>query len=198
MAGIAAGRSGVAYGANIISIMVTSYVNNEEECRGQSPCLLARSSDVVAHWSHVYDLRWCIQHRRSQRQSCNRWLRELLRDAEIQEMKDAMSLLRSVNIATIVASGNESLTNALGYPACISSAVSVGATGDGSADDAPLDSRLATFQQRSVLEFTRAWQAYNFLSRPAEESRRLRDFSGGGARVRAHGLCSNKRSRPPL
>jgi subtilisin family serine protease len=57
IAGIAAGRTGVAYGANIISIREMSFVDDSEECRGQAPCLLARSSDVISALSRVYELR---------------------------------------------------------------------------------------------------------------------------------------------
>src|SRR5207302_8581354 len=46
--------------------------------------------------------------------------------------------LRAAKIATVVASGNNGFTNALSSPACISTAVSVGSTGDGSGDT-PLD-----------------------------------------------------------
>ncbi len=42
--------------------------------------------------------------------------------------KTAIDLLISLGIATVAAAGNEGLTNALSAPACISSAISVGAT----------------------------------------------------------------------
>jgi subtilisin family serine protease len=47
-------------------------------------------------------------------------------------MKPAIDNLRSVGIASIAASGNNGYTNALATPACISTAVSVGCTEDGS------------------------------------------------------------------
>jgi len=47
IAGIAAGRAGVAYDANIISIQVMSFVIDSEACRGQAPCLLSKSSDMI-------------------------------------------------------------------------------------------------------------------------------------------------------
>jgi len=46
-------------------------------------------------------------------------------------LKGIIDQLRSVGIATVIASGNEGYTDAIGSPACISSAISVGATGDG-------------------------------------------------------------------
>jgi subtilisin family serine protease len=124
VAGIAAGRSGVAYGANLISIKVTSSVtDNSEDCRGPASCLLARSSDVVRALEYVYDLRTVYNNNiavanvslaiNGHQGHCD----DL--SAETQAMADIMSQLRSVNIATVVAAGNERFTNALSYPACI-------------------------------------------------------------------------------
>jgi hypothetical protein len=49
-------------------------------------------------------------------------------DAAHGARKDAIDLLRSVGIATVVASGNNGFVDALTAPACISSAISVGST----------------------------------------------------------------------
>src|SRR5262249_30352551 len=57
IAGIAAGRGGVAYNANVISIQVMSFVTDSEACRGQAPCLLSKRSDVIMALKRVYDLR---------------------------------------------------------------------------------------------------------------------------------------------
>jgi MYXO-CTERM domain-containing protein len=46
-------------------------------------------------------------------------------------VKTAIDNLRSVNVATVIASGNSGHTNAIASPGCISSAVTVGATGTG-------------------------------------------------------------------
>jgi subtilisin len=140
MAGIAAGRTGVAYGANIISIQVMSLVNDPGACREQASCLLARTSDVISALNRVYEL-----------QTTNTFDIAAVNislagdtsmshcDAEHQPMKEIIDLLRSVNIATVVAAGNEFLADALSYPACISSAVSVGAAGDGSDINTPVN-----------------------------------------------------------
>jgi subtilisin len=160
VAGIAAGRSGVAYGANLISIKVTSSVtDNSEDCRGPASCLLARSSDVVRALEYVYDLRTVYNNNiavanvslaiNGHQGHCD----DL--SAETQAMADIMSQLRSVNIATVVAAGNERFTNALSYPACISSAVSVGATGDGSDINSPLD---------AVMDFSNSAPILNLLA----------------------------------
>jgi subtilisin len=134
-AGIAAGRSGVAKDANLISIQVMSLVTDPEACRGQASCLLSRTSDVILALNRVYALRTSHEIAAvnislaidGYTSPC---------DLEFQPLKDAIDLLRTVNIATVIPSGNEFFKDALGYPACISSAVSVGATGDGSGSTA--------------------------------------------------------------
>jgi len=138
IAGIAAGRAGVAKDANIISIQVMSFVNNFDECRGQASCLLSRTSDVISALNRVYDLRGAYDIAAVNVSLSSDGYTSYC-DADFQPMKEAIDLLRSVKIATVIASGNELFTNALGYPACISSAVSVGSTGDGSASNAPVD-----------------------------------------------------------
>jgi subtilisin family serine protease len=53
-------------------------------------------------------------------------------DSTQPSAKAAIDNLRSLGIATIIASGNEGFTDSISSPGCISSAVSVGSTGDGS------------------------------------------------------------------
>jgi hypothetical protein len=115
-----------------------SFVNDSEACRGQAPCLLARSSDVISALGRVYELRATYDIAAVNVSLAIDGYTSYC-DADFQPMKEAIDLLRSVNVATVVASGNEFFTDALGYPACISSAVSVGATGDGSDSATPLD-----------------------------------------------------------
>jgi len=138
IAGIAAGRSGAAYTTNIISIQVMSLVNDSDACRGQASCLLSRTSDVISALNRVYDLRVTYDIAAVNISLASDGYTSHC-DAEFQPMKDAIGQLRSVKIATVVASGNEFLTDSLSYPACISSAVSVGATGDGSDSNATAD-----------------------------------------------------------
>ena len=49
-------------------------------------------------------------------------------DAAFASIKTAIDNLRSVNIATAIASGNTGFTNAVSFPACISTALTIGAT----------------------------------------------------------------------
>src|SRR5208283_4148967 len=51
-------------------------------------------------------------------------------NCDYYSIKPAIDQLRNVGIATVVASGNGSSSNSISYPACVSTAVSVGATDD--------------------------------------------------------------------
>jgi subtilisin len=138
IAGIAAGRSGVAINANVISIQVMSYVvDNPDEC-GFGNCLRSLTSDVMDALQHVYD------NLRTPPYDIATVNISLVTDitgeytspcdlGDGAPLKAKIDQLKSVGIATVVAAGNDGFTNALGYPACISTAVSVGAVGDGGA-----------------------------------------------------------------
>jgi subtilisin family serine protease len=136
IAGIAAGRKGVAIGANIISIQVMSYVtDNPDEC-GFGSCLRARTSDVMLALQHVFDIRaqyGVAAVNISQVTDIVGQYTSPCDEGDGAPLKTKIDQLRSVGIATIVAAGNDGFNNALGYPACISTAVSVGAVGDGGA-----------------------------------------------------------------
>jgi subtilisin family serine protease len=64
-------------------------------------------------------------------------------DADNASRKAAIDNLRSIDIATVAASGNDGYTGYIGAPACISSAISVGASDDN--DQIPFFSNIATF-----------------------------------------------------
>src|SRR5215813_1311333 len=144
IAGIAAGRAGVAYGANVISIKVMSRVDDSEACRGQAPCLLSKSSDMIKALNRVFEL-GAVYNYRIAAANISLAASDVIDlfpshcDSELAGMTDAINQLRSVNIATVVASGNDASPDAIMFPACISSAVSVGATSDGSDPSAPND-----------------------------------------------------------
>lgn len=138
IAGIAAGGAGVAYNARLISIQVMSLVTDQEACRGQERCLLSRTSDVINALNRVYDLRATFDIAAVNISLASDGYASHC-DDEFQPMRDAIELLKSVGIASVIAAGNDFLTDSIGYPACISSAISVGATGDGSASDATAD-----------------------------------------------------------
>jgi len=136
VAGIAAGDDGVgpdfgvARGAEIVSIQVFSRF--EDFCFG--PCALSYVSDQVKALERVYLLAGELDVAAVNmsisgevyfdRASC---------DAGNLSRKAAIDNLRSIDVATVIAAGNGGWWGAISAPACISSAVSVGATNDSDA-----------------------------------------------------------------
>jgi hypothetical protein len=136
VAGIAAGTgasfSGVAKNANLIAIQVFSRFSNQSDCgTAPAPCARTFTSDYIKGLERVLTLSGSISIA-----SANMSLGggQFTSNCDVAQAatKTAIDNLRSVGIATVIASGNDGFTNALGSPACISSAVSVGSTGDGS------------------------------------------------------------------
>ncbi len=143
IAGTAAGRTGVAINANIISIQVMSHVTDQFEC-GNESCLRAKTSDTLLALERVYEL------------SSNPTYNiaavniSLVTDAPMEKYSDhcdevdssltaIINQLKSVGIATVVAAGNYGFTDGLSFPACISSVINVAATGDGSSSGTTTD-----------------------------------------------------------
>ena len=137
VAGIAAGGSttpgsGVAPGAGILAIQVFSAFSDPFICQlsGEAtPCALAFTSDVLAGLQHVY----------SQRSLLNIAAVNLSLGGQTSAVPcrndpraSIIRSLRTANIATVIASGNESEGARIAAPACVPEAVSVGSTGDGS------------------------------------------------------------------
>lgn len=150
VAGIAAGSgspNGVAKGSNIIAINVFSYFN-QDSTYGQT--LLAWDSDIIAGLERVYELRndYNIA-------SVNMSLggggytSSGYCDSNFTSMKAAVDMLNSEGIAVIASSGNSGYTNAISFPSCISSVISVGSVEDGSygttADEVSSFSNSASF-----------------------------------------------------
>jgi subtilisin len=133
VAGIVAGNGdpadlpiwGVGKGANLIAIQVFSQINGFLDCGGQPPCLGAYTSDILAALERVYTLRsaYAIA---AVNMSLGGGSFSATCDAE--EYKPFIDNLRAVGIATVVASGNDGSTSEISAPACVSTAVSVGAT----------------------------------------------------------------------
>jgi subtilisin family serine protease len=147
IAGIAAGHSaslsGVARAASIIAIKVFSSIDDPSFCYPVGPpCAGAFDSDILAGLDRVYALRTQFDIAAVNLSlgggeysgSC---------DADEPAYKTAIDLLRSVDIATVISSGNSGSASTMGAPACISSAVAVGAS--------TKTDLLATFTSRSPL-----------------------------------------------
>ena len=138
VAGIAAGKgpsfSGVAKDANIIAIQIFSRFDSATNC-GSSPvpCALYWTSDLIKGLERVKTLSLTMTNIAAVNLSLQTGQQFTSNcDASHAPTKAAIDNLRSVGIATIVCAGNFSFTNALTAPACISTAVSVGSTDDGS------------------------------------------------------------------
>src|SRR5262245_2273417 len=150
VAGIAAGNNGgffpgVAKGAHLISIQVFSRIDDPSECDGNSPCIRSFTSDLMRALERVYTLRdtYSIA-------SVNMSLGSgrFTSNCDTNPLKSIIDQLRSAGIATVIASGDDGYTDAISEPACISSAISVGATGDGTglaADQVASYSNSASF-----------------------------------------------------
>lgn len=147
VAGIAAGRAenvaGVARDANLIAIQVFSRFDSSTSCGGSAPCAMAFTSDIIRGLQRVYELSATYQIAAANLSlGGGRYTSNC--DSTSISTKAAIDLLRGAGIATVVASGNEAYTNALGSPACISSAISVGSVADTSGS-------VSTFSNSSSL-----------------------------------------------
>lgn len=115
--------AGVAPAASLISIQIFSEVEPDDPA--------AHTSDIIAGLEHVYDLRFSYDIAAvnlslggdpyASQAECN---------AANGARKAIIDRLRSAGIATVVSSGNDGFTDLIAAPACISSAISVGATDD--------------------------------------------------------------------
>jgi subtilisin family serine protease len=148
VAGIAAGRdagvtfSGIAPGATLVSVQVYSRFSGDV-CRGlPSPCALSWSSDQLRALDWVYTT---LRHRldvAAVNLSLAAGALAAPCDAEYPAVKLAIDQLRAAGIATVAAAGNSGAASGLGAPACVSSAVAVGAT--------TLDDTVASFSNSAA------------------------------------------------
>ncbi|MCH2171108.1 S8 family serine peptidase [Myxococcota bacterium] len=130
--GDASNRTGVAPDTGIIAVSVFSELSGSAcDGAGSDPCALAFTSDIVAGLEYVLDLSDEIDISAvNMSLGGGAWSSRILCNFSNYATKVAIDQLRDAGIASIVSSGNEGETNALSSPACISSAVSVGATND--------------------------------------------------------------------
>ena len=130
VAGIAAGQgttfSGVARGANVMAVQVFSRFTGQN-CIGdvEDPCTLSFISDQIAGLERVFNLRAT---RNFAAVNMSLGGGQFFSNCDAEPHKAMIDNLRSVGIATVIASGNDGFTSSMGSPGCISSAVSVGST----------------------------------------------------------------------
>jgi subtilisin family serine protease len=137
VAGIAAGEgpsfSGVARDANVMAVQVFSRFNDFNCGAGERPCALSFTTDQIAGLERVFDVR--NEHDFASvnisigggqfASTCD------TTNPTHTAYKAAIDNLRTAGIATVIASGNNGFTNSAAFPACISSAVTVGSTTKG-------------------------------------------------------------------
>jgi subtilisin family serine protease len=111
---------GVAKDANIIAVQVFSLTS--------SGGLTAWDSDIAKGLERVYALRNVYNIAAVNLSLGGNTLYSQSCDAVNSTLKTSIDRLRSAGIATIIASGNDGSTAGISSPACISTAVSVGAT----------------------------------------------------------------------
>jgi subtilisin family serine protease len=132
VAGIAAGLggpppnaafSGIAKGANLMSVLVFDSTGS------------ASFSDILAALQRVYDLRG-TRNFAAVNMSLGLPATPFFSTCDTTQPAPALKMvidnLRAAGIATAIASGNDGFTNAVSFPACISSAISVASNDDGS------------------------------------------------------------------
>jgi subtilisin family serine protease len=148
VAGIAVGRNhqgmGVAPGARFMSVQIFSRFDDAGTCGGASPCILSYVSDQVRALEHVFlsagpgnAARIAAVNLSVAGQALSTTC-----DGLYASLKNAVDQLASIGIATVVAAGNDGRADAVGSPACVSSAIAVGAT--------TKDDRLASFSNRAA------------------------------------------------
>ncbi|WP_431924867.1 S8 family peptidase [Nonomuraea jabiensis] len=155
VAGIAAGRlatgapsNGVAPEAGILPIQVFSRVDNPMTCLiggVSAPCFLSYTSDEklaleyvarVAKTHNIASVNMSFGGGGPYAQACDA-------DASAAAVKPEFDTLVGLGVAPVVAAGNNGFPNGVSTPACISTAVTVGATDDSDA--------VAAFSNRGTL-----------------------------------------------
>lgn len=173
-AGIAAGSYpdsnlfGVARDAQVIAVQVFSEVRNAGDCSPDpAPCLINFTDDLnrglqrVQAVSGTYNIA-------AVNLSLGGGSYTTQCDGVDPLTTNVIATLRSYGIATVVASGNDGNPNAISFPACISSAVSVGSTRDSTATTGATD---------TVSNFS---NSTSFLSLLAPGELILSSIPGGG------------------
>ena len=129
VAGIAAGRYGVAPAAKVIALKV---FHPTDTCGmfEAAPCARADNWDILAALRHVYSLRNTYRIA-AVNMSIGGGAYDGFCDAEdsyTTAIAAVVANLSSAGVATVVASGNDGLIDGLGFPACLSRVVPVGNT----------------------------------------------------------------------
>ncbi|HHI82736.1 MAG TPA: hypothetical protein ENJ99_06240, partial [Rhizobiales bacterium] len=130
--------NGVAKGANLVAVQVFSKVTDPAQCDqnnnppdpNSAPCLLAFDSDIISGLNYVLTNATALKIA-SVNMSLGGGQASAACDndnATAAQEKNLIDQLRAQGVATVIAAGNESFTDAVSFPGCISTAITVGAT----------------------------------------------------------------------
>jgi subtilisin family serine protease len=125
VAGVAAGRLGIARGAGIMAVQVFSRGTTAVGCGGAPPCILAFTSDLLAGLEYVY-LRRDAHNVAAVNLSLGGG--RFLAPCDGHSTRPLIEALRAAGIATVAASGNSGFSDSTMTPACVSAAISVAST----------------------------------------------------------------------
>lgn len=144
VAGIVAGRqtdaiplNGVAPDAQILAVQVFSRFDDTPggpatcaSVGASSPCILSYTSDQIRALDHVRRRAAELELVAANMSLGGGEFFDVCDSTEVAT-KDAIDALLAEGVATVIAAGNDGFRGAVGAPACISSAVTVGSTTDG-------------------------------------------------------------------
>lgn len=132
VASLAMGNDGVNFGvaraANLVPIDVFSEVTDVEACGSSDPCELTDSEAVLRALNYVNENVDALNIA-----AVNISVGGTLRDGFCDDdpRKPVIDMLRQKGVAVVISAGNNFATGQITAPACISSALAVGATNDG-------------------------------------------------------------------
>lgn len=127
IAGNGPGAAGVAKDATLISLNVYSRFENRELCNDVNVCALSFLSDQVRALERVFDIRREFRIAAVNFSISGRKYTAAC-DGEASILSDSIRQLAASGIPVITPTGNGGFTDATGMPACMTSAISVGAT----------------------------------------------------------------------
>jgi subtilisin family serine protease len=121
--------AGVAPGAEVVAIQVFTKFSSESVCgAGGAPCVASFTSDQVAGLEKVLELKDDGVPLVAANLSLGDGLFTAACDDDLR--KKVIDSLRAAGVATVIAAGNSGYGAAVAAPACVSSAITVGATTD--------------------------------------------------------------------
>lgn len=134
VAGIAVGGtgtravSGIAPAANLVAINVFSY---RAGCTANSGCITTDDNEIIdaLQWLYTNSLRGNLPGLSAVNMSLGDGVRHT-GACDDDPLKPAIDQLATIGVRTVVAAGNDSWTNGVSSPACISSVIAVGAVDD--------------------------------------------------------------------